>query len=441
MRLTCNLHNIFNNLSQKQGIKDIVEAGFDKAVLDVNAVCDPKEFINLGINNYERESKRVYLTEQPLKLISEVQKKILGNAKGMKLEFPIAMAPSISPATIQKKKLDPAKINETYRILAAETLRLAIANNCEAVIIPPIFLGISPKDEWNINKSFYKELDESASEQKSDVQILLLNMCKDINGHLVRGVCAEPDEAVNWVDELNEECRQERFGFCYDIGAGTLSGMDLMEAIAPISHRLKAVIVRDCDGVHDAAMLPFTACFKSQQTDWPSMVKGIMRAGFDGFFIMDVGDSYLNMPSMYRGDVLKMSHKLGNYFMWHINMPKTVRKYDKRVLFGAGNMCRNYLLNYGKECPPLFTCDNNSSRWGETFDGLTIEPPDKLKELSPDTAIFICNSYYREITDQLKNEMKLPNPIEYFSDEYSIVMSQERLTWASDPNASKEVTK
>ncbi len=98
-------------------------------------------------------------------------------------------------------------------------------------------------------------------------------------------------------------------------------------------------------------------------------------------------------------------------------MKNVLKRYSKRVLFGAGNMCRNFMKCYGEEFPPLFTCDNNEARWGEQFEGLEIRPPESLKELPSDCAIFICNIYYKEVERQLR-EMGISNPIEYFNDEY-----------------------
>lgn len=92
-------------------------------------------------------------------------------------------------------------------------------------------------------------------------------------------------------------------------------------------------------------------------------------------------------------------------------------------------MCRNYMKNYGEEFPPLFTCDNNSSRWGEEFCGLTIKAPEELKKLPPDCAVFICNVYYREIEAQLRS-MGIKNPIEYFNDEYMPTFYTERIDMA-----------
>ena len=72
---------------------------------------------------------------------------------------------------------------------------------------------------------------------------------------------------------------------------------------------------------------------------------------------------------------------------------------------------------YGEKYVPMFTCDNNSKLWGTTFCGLEVKPPEQLKELPPDCAIFICNIYYREIEKQLR-DMDIKNPIEFFNDEY-----------------------
>ena len=91
-------------------------------------------------------------------------------------------------------------------------------------------------------------------------------------------------------------------------------------------------------------------------------------------------------------------------------MKNVLKRYSKRVLFGAGNMCRNFMKCYGEEFPPLFTCDNNEARWGEQFEGLEIRPPESLKELPSDCAIFICNIYYKEVERKFR-EMGISNLI------------------------------
>ena len=99
--------------------------------------------------------------------------------------------------------------------------------------------------------------------------------------------------------------------------------------------------------------------------------------------------------------------------------------YDSIVLFGAGNMCRNYMKCYGEKYPPLFTCDNNRQLWGTSFCGLKVKPPEALRDLREDCVVLICNIYYREIESQLR-EMGIKN-IGFFNDEYMPSFHFDRL--------------
>ena len=71
---------------------------------------------------------------------------------------------------------------------------------------------------------------------------------------------------------------------------------------------------------------------------------------------------------------------------------------------------------YGEKYPPLFTCDNNRDLWGGELEGLKIKSPEALRELPEGSGVIICNTYYREIEEQLRC-MEIEN-IGYFNDEY-----------------------
>ncbi len=445
MNLICKPKSILNRLRPAQRMKGIKASGFCATMLDLAAISDVKEFESIRRNNFKREPGTVYLTEHPDKLCEEAERLVVQAAKAAGLELPIALAPYAAPDIMLGKEPSEAssKLNGIYRDLAKETVAAAIDAGCQSVIVHPLFAGIEVADEWETNREFYLELARIAEIRNSDIQILLINRAKDINGHLVRGICAEPEEACKWVDELNDASgvidpsTKPRFGFCFDVGTATLCGQDLFSTISPLGERLKAVIARDCDGTHDISMLPYTACIRGQQTDWLGLFRALRKISFDGDLIMDFADTYAAFSIMLNQHILNLGYEVGRFFEWQIGIENRVKKYKSRVLFGAGNMCREYLTNYGEDYPPLFTCDNNSSRWGEDFYGITIENPEKLRELSPDTAIFICNMYYNEISAQLK-EMNLPNPIEWFNDEYMPTFHMERLAMAADPKETKK---
>ena len=428
MQLICKPY-IGDNRPRKD-IEKIREAGFTASMLDVSVRCGAGEFEYFSRANAKRDPDKIYLSEQPEKLTEDVAKWLINPAREAGLPLPIAMSPFI-PYKHPEWNIG-REVNEVLLKLAAETVKAAVAAGCGSVIIHPLSIGIERGMEWEVNKEFYLKLAGIADELGSNIQILLCNMCLNINGHLVRGICADPEEACAWVDELNRECKKpdgSRFGFCFDLGSATLAGQDPYETMAPLGLRLAALIVRDLDGIHDSAMLPYTACVRGQQTDWLSFVRGARVAGFDGDLILDFSDTLGGTLELLRPYVMKLAYETGALLVKHLNIENVIKKHDSRVLFGAGNMCRAYMKCYGEEYPPLFTCDNNSTRWGEEFCGLTIESPEKLRELDPDTAIFLCNTYYKEIGDQIA-AMNLPNPVEWFSDEYMPTFHMEKLPYA-----------
>lgn len=250
------------------------------------------------------------------------------------------------------------------------------------------------------------------------VTLLLQNQCKDMNGHLVRGICSDAEQAAQWVDKLNEEAGESRFGFCMDTGVCNLCGQNMYDFCTALGDRLKAVVLSDCDGSRENAMLPFTCVNKGKsQTDWLNLIRGLRRIEFDGKLILNPGDTVAAFPPLLRPGLLRLAKSVADYMKWQIEIEGLLKKYPSRVLFGAGNMCRNYMKCYGEQYPPLYTCDNNKTIWGTIFCGLEVKPPESLKDLPQDCTIFICNIYYREIEKQLR-DMGITNRIEYFNDEY-----------------------
>ena len=174
-------------------------------------------------------------------------------------------------------------------------------------------------------------------------------------------------------------------------------------------------------------MVPFTSVSSlGQLTQWIEVIRGLRSISYDGPLILDMEHAAKFCPPLLRPDLMKFAKRTMEYLVWQIHMADAMKKYDHIVLFGAGNMCVNYMKNYGEIFPPLFTCDNNPARWGQEFYGLTIESPEKLRDLPENTGIFICNVYYREIEKQLK-EMGITEGIEFFNDEYLQSLNMNRL--------------
>lgn len=411
MNISCEPQGIVAFRHPKQGIGDIAGAGFEQMVLNLAAVCLAGELEDIGKPAPKAVKKRetALICEHPEKMY-EYMKPILEQCMARHLQCPVAAAPYLNRNT---KRDD---LNDLLRKLVMEGIKICGQAGCRFLIVQPLFAGIADQDLWECNREYY--LDLAAYAGQADVQILLANQCKDYNGHLVRGICSDGRQAAAWVDALNEAVGEERFGFCMDVGVCNLCGQNMYDFALALGSRIKAVILRDCDGHSESALLPFTGVKRGQsQTDWLNLIRGLREIGFDGELIMNMTDTVTAFSPILRPELMRMAKSVADYFKWQIEIENLLRKYPNRVLFGAGNMCRNYMKCYGEKYPPLFTCDNNRTLWETEFCGLTVKAPEALKDLADDCAIFICNIYYREIEAQLRR-MGLKNPVEFFNDEY-----------------------
>lgn len=413
---------IINSARPGQGILDVTTAGLEHILLDMTMFCSPWELEEFGkdktkigfrIRPETQTKPELLVSENPESLYSRM-KPMLDQFQKANIDIPVAYAPHLLRNT---KRED---LNQLLFQLAQESIRVCGKAGCRYIIIAPLFSGIKQGQEWEANRAFYMKLADTAREE--NVVILLENQCRDVNGHMVRGICSDAVDAGNWIDQLNQAAREtgdeERFGFCMDVGVCNLCGQNMQEFLSSIGSRLKAVVLRDCDGQKESSMLPFTCSgFGQTNTDWLGMIRGLRAISFDGQLILNLSTTASFFSPLLRPQLLQLTKAVGEYFKWQIQMEILLKKHKSIALFGAGNMCRNYMKCYGSTYPPLFTCDNNPRLWGTEFCGLEVRPPESLKRLPKDSVIFICNIYYREIEKQLR-DLGIENDIQYFNDEY-----------------------
>lgn len=387
MRLICSPAGIVNREYPGQGLLDIKEAGFEELL------CDAALFFD----------------EQPEKRYTHYDR-VFAKCRENGLTFPVMALRC--PAQEADRERDEGFFKE----FVEEGLEVCEKTGCRSLLAPLFFEEVSKDRRQEEAAEFYLKL--AAATEKSGVQILLRNQCRDLNGHLVRGFCCDGQEAAGWVDTLNERAGRECFGFCMDAGTCTLCGQNMYDFALALGSRLKAVILRDCDGAADNALLPFVCVDKGQtKTDWLNLIRGLREIGYDGMLILHFPDSARGFSPLLRPRLMELAKAVADYLKWQIELETMLKRYPSRVLFGAGNMCRNYMKCYGEKYPPLFTCDNNAALWGKEFCGLKVREPECLKELPADCAVLICNIYYREIEKQLR-EMGIAAPIVFFNDEY-----------------------
>ena len=418
MKIICSPMGVVDCERPSQGMSDIRQAGFTQTALDTSICVSSVLLESIGKRSYKK-SGRTMVVESPDKMYESLQL-MIEKGKVLDMAFPVAIAPALKADTAH------TDLNDLMRRLTEESIRVCGKIGCRYLVVQSVFAGIAKKDIWETNKEFYLSLGTLARE--NNVMLLLKNQCRNMGGHLIRGICSEGMTAAEWVDRLNREMGEERFGFCMDVGISNLCGQNMYDFICCLGERLKAVVIRECDGTKDNALLPFTVASNGTScTDWLNFFRGLRKIAFDGMVIMHFEDTAAATSPMLRSGLVRYAESVAKYFQWQIEMEQQLSRYPSRVLFGAGNMCRNYMKCYGQEYPPLYTCDNNRNLWETEFCGLTVKNPECLKELPKDTAIFICNIYYREIEKQLR-DMGLQNPIAFFNDEYMPTFYFDRLT-------------
>ncbi len=395
MNIVCSSEGIAEVKRPKNGLSKFRQAGFDEIVLDFN-------MFTVGIA-YKKSRAEV------LEHWNEWMQNYMAEAGRQGLKSRIAVAPNFV------KEQNIPNMEALKSDLVKECIQYAGKYGCDNMVVYP-FDGDSLEESMSINRDFYLSLVESA--QKADINILVMNGLHNLNGHFLRGFCSESAQAVSFVDELNNKAGSEIFGFCLDVGVCNMVGQNLYDFVTTLGRHLKSLYLYENDGVHYNRLMPFFAANGAgSQFDWLNLIRGLRAVRFDGLAIMDFSTTMATLSQLLRPSMLEFAHKVAKYLEWQVDMEATLDKYSSRVLFGAGNMCRAYMKCYGEKYPPLYTCDNNSSVWGNEFCGLIIHNPEDLKSLPLDCAIFICNSYYDEIEQQLR-DMGLKNPIESFNDEF-----------------------
>ncbi len=405
MAVSYSMKGIVGYKSPDKKLKEMKNFGFDRMVLDMGILFSPYELEHWG------EESKATDDEKENKDVSNV----FSALEKYEVMCTAVKAPILLPVT---KRTD---LNEVILDLAKKSMDVAKRMKVPYVIVQPLFSGLTVREEWEVNRGYFLELAEYAAD--ADLKILFCNQYKDFRGRKVRGIGCDAWENVRWIEELNRELGEERFGFCLDIGVCTLLGMDMQSMIQTMGSKLKAVIIRDCDGIHDSALFPFSCAQNGQwTTDWMGLVRGLRAIDYEGQLIVDMCHSLGRMSPRVRNSFLQYAKEVVFFLEWQIHMEKEIKKYPKIVLFGAGQMCSNFMEYYGKQYKPLFTCDNNSKLWGTEVSGLEVRNPEALKEIPSDCGVLICNTYYKEIAKQLQ-EMGISR-VAYYNDEYPPVCEE-----------------
>ena len=371
MKVVCSPVGIVEHRRPRGGLEKLCKRGFSDTVLDFGMFTG-------GFGAKKRRSDtEAHWQEWADRYVEESKR------QGMQLG--LAFAPHF------ESELKIPDSEDLEKRLAESCIQKAVQYGISTLVVRGL-PGGSCAENLAKNREYFLRLGRAA--QSAKIRLLVVNSYRNMNGHLVRGFCGEPAQAVAFVDEINAALGADVLGFCLDAGVCNLTGQNMCDFATGLDARLQAVILR---AVH-----------------------------FSGIAVLDFRTTLMALSGLLRPAMLSFAHELAEYLTWQVQMEESLRRYPARVLFGAGNMCRAYMKCYGEDFPPLYTCDNNPQVWGTEFCGLMVHAPEDLRSLPETCAIFICNIYYEEIEQQLR-DMGLKNPIERFNDEFMPSFHFERL--------------
>lgn len=126
-----------------------------------------------------------------------------------------------------------------------------------------------------MNLRLYRSLIPALRECR--VTVCLENLFTRYGRQIIEGACADPRQAVAFIDRLNEEAGRACFGFCVDTGHLNILGKNQEEYILALGERIKAVHLHDNWGDDGRHLAPCAGNIR-----WREVIGALAKAGYRG---------------------------------------------------------------------------------------------------------------------------------------------------------------
>lgn len=167
--------------------------------------------------------------------------------------------------------------------------------------------------ERNANLEFFQSLIPSLKEHK--VKVCVENLYESIGRRIVEGPCADPEDAIWYVDTLNAIAGEELFGICLDMGHLQLVKRDASEYIRRVGRRLKITHIHENDGIGDLHQMPYTFGGNGKEgRDWESIIQALRDISYDGTLSFETFPCMNSFPTEMGEETLRTICAIGNYW-------------------------------------------------------------------------------------------------------------------------------
>lgn len=210
----------------------------------------------------------------------------------------------------------PEMTEHMAKDVTVTAIRLCKYFGSRYIVVHPMFASYDKRweadEEWEKNIAFYSSLIEEA--RKADVIVCLENMFTS-RARIYEACCADPNEAVAYVEELNTIAGEHRFGFCYDTGHAYLVGHDVYSDLVRLGDVVECLHIHDNDGMGDRHIPAYMGTL-----DFARFVKGLKAIGYKGAINFEASTVNRMFPKEVRPEAYKLIAATGRYFAKEIGL-------------------------------------------------------------------------------------------------------------------------
>lgn len=283
------------------GYRRIREAGFDGIDLRFDHDLDQSQ-VNKGQLGYS-------IFQQPLDRIQEYYAEELGIIRENGLRVLQAHAPYV--VFVSGVEGFPDWAIGIYR----QCIRFCDSIGIKRLVIHGISLALDDGTQTEetvreMNLRIYGGLIPTLME--TDVVVCMENLFTEYYGKMIEGHCSNADEAIWYIDHLNEMAGKECFGLCMDTGHLNLLGKNQGTYIRKLGDRVKAVHLHDNNGIKDSHMLPY-----SGNVRWEHVTEALKQIGYSGSLNFEIACDRVSWTKLDADVVpilLRMLHEMGVTF-------------------------------------------------------------------------------------------------------------------------------
>lgn len=145
-----------------------------------------------------------------------------------------------------------------------------------------------------------------------NVGVCVENLYEAVGGRITEGTCADPQDAIYYVDTLNQLAGEELFGCCLDTGHMELTHREPADYIRQVGKRLKILHMHENDAIGDLHQMPYTFGSRSEDgVDWNDFRKALDEIGFDGTLSFETFPCVSSFPRGAREEGLRTIREIG----------------------------------------------------------------------------------------------------------------------------------